>query len=235
MADERVRSGIPGLDEMVGGGYKRGAIMMVAGDSGAGKTTFAMQFLQSGAAKQKEPGMYISFEEERPVLFDNLAPFGWNLEKLEADKRLLFLEYPPQEVDHFMAQEVVIHDAIEESGVSRVVLDSITSFAMLYETEYRRRQDITRLLRKLRKWGCTVLLTSEADVANGIPRARFGVETLADGLVYLYNFRLKGDMRTRALEVVKMRGTAFESRIVPMKFTDSGLAVYPKERVYEGF
>ncbi|MEM3030221.1 MAG: ATPase domain-containing protein [Candidatus Micrarchaeia archaeon] len=232
---ERVRSGIVGLDDLIQGGFREKSIVMVSGDSGSGKSTFAAQFLHAGARSYGDPGMYISFEEPKSLFYENMRGFGFDFEKLEKEKKIAFLEYPPQEIDHFMAQEVIVHDVIDELGIRRVVIDSITSFALLYETAFKRRQEVTRLLAKLRKWGCTVLLTSEcATTPQGMPKPRFGIETVADGLIYLYAIR-KGDARVRALEVAKLRGTDFEPRLIPMRFTKEGIAIYPKEHVYEGF
>ncbi|MEM3399423.1 MAG: ATPase domain-containing protein [Candidatus Micrarchaeia archaeon] len=232
VGDERVKTGIPGLDEIISGGFKRGSIITITGDSGCGKTTFAMQFIWAGITRYNEPGLYVSFEEERDYLFDNLKGYGWNLHELEKQKKLLFYEYPPQEVDRFVNQETLIKDAIDEHGVRRVAIDSVTSLALLYETEHRRREELVRLLGKLRRWNCTIVMTSESTTKAGQPRARFGVETLTDGLIYLYNLR-KGNVRQRALEVIKLRGTNFEQRICPMRFTEKGIAIYPNEQVYE--
>ena len=225
MNEERVKTGIPGLDSLIQGGLNRGSINLVTGDSGCGKTTFAMQFLYYGTVKYREPGIFISFEEPKKLVYKNMLKFGWNLEELEAQKKLAFIEYPTQEVAHFMAQEVLLRSSIEEMGVKRVAIDSITPFALLYETELKRRQEIHKLLAKLRKWGCTIMLTSECDIDRfGEPTARFNIEALADGLVYLYNQR-KEKQRKKALEVVKMRGSEIKPNLYPIKFTKHGIAV----------
>lgn len=229
----RVKTGVPGLDDTLQGGFPAGSTITVTGDSGAGKSTFAMQFLYNGIAQAKEPGLYISFEEEKQRVYEYMKAYGWDFAGMEADKRFVFLEYPPQDVDHFMAQELMIHDMIEEMGIKRVALDSITSFAMLYESEQKRKQEVVKLLTKLRKWGCTVMLVAESQVDHsGVPRAKYGMESLSDGVVYLYNFRKGGDVRVRALEVVKLRGTAFEARLFPLRFTQKGIEIFPDEHVY---
>ncbi len=223
--EPRVRTGVPGLDKMLKGGFPKGSIILVAGDSGAGKSTLAMQFLYHGVNQYKEPGMLISFEEDRGTIAKNMAGFGWDLTSMEKDKKIVVLEYPPQEVGHFMAQEVIIHDAIEEHGVKRVVIDSITTFALMYETEHKKREEVVKLVSKLKRWGCTVLLTSEVKEEPGDEiKARFGLETICDGVVYLYNTKHEGT-RKREVEVYKMRGTAHETNVVPMKFTNAGIAV----------
>jgi KaiC/GvpD/RAD55 family RecA-like ATPase len=224
-ADARVKSGIPGLDKLMGGGFPAGSISLIAGESGTGKTTFGLQFLYSGATQSREAGMLISFEETKDSVAKEMASYGWNLDNAEREKKIVVLEYPPQEVGHFMAQEVIIHDAVEEYGVKRVVIDSITTFALLYETEHKQREEVVKLVSKLKKWGCTVLMTSEVEEEpKGEIKARFGLETVCDGVVYLYNER-HNDERSRQMEIYKMRGTQHESKVVPMKFTNAGISL----------
>ena len=229
----RVKTGMAGLDDTIQGGFPTGSTITVTGDSGAGKSTFAMQFIHNGITQSNEPGLYISFEEEKNRVYEYMKAYGWDFAQLEKDKKFVYLEYPPQDVDHFMAQELMVHDMIDEFGIKRVALDSITSFAMLYESEQKRKQEVVKLLTKLRKWGCTVILVAESHVdASGVPRAKYGMESLSDGVVYLYNFRKGGDTRVRALEVVKLRGTAYEARMFPLRFTSKGIEIFPDEHVY---
>jgi KaiC/GvpD/RAD55 family RecA-like ATPase len=229
---ERVKTGIAGLDEALGGGYPAGSIVSLVGGSGCGKSTFAMQFLQRGITENKESGLYISFEEEKQRYFDYMKNYGWDLAEMERSRKFTFLEYPPQEVDHFLSQELMIHDMIDEMKITRVVIDSITSFAVMYDTPYRKKQETVKLLSKLKKWGCTIMLTAESSVdSEGNPHARFSIEPLSDGVIYLYNIR-KGEQRQRALEVIKMRGTSYEGRMFPMRFTANGVEIYPNERVF---
>ncbi len=210
---------------MLGGGFPAGSIIMAAGESGTGKSTFAQQFLYSGATQSREAGMLISFEETRDQIAKNMTSFGWMLDNAEREKKIVVLEYPPQEVGHFMAQEVILHDAIEEYGIRRVAIDSITTFALMYETEHKQREEIMKLTAKLKRWGCTVLLTSEVvEEPKDEVRARFGIETLCDGVIYLYNTK-KETGRERALEVYKMRGAAHENKLALMKFTNAGISL----------
>ena len=230
----RVKTGIYGLDSLIEGGFTKGSVTTVCGDSGTGKTIFGLQFLYEGATKHDEPGLYISFDEHKRSMFKNMQRFGWDLAQLEKDKKLLIIEYPPYEVDHFATQESSIHDLIDRLGVERMVLDSITPIALLYEGEQNRRQGLLKLIEHIRNWDVTTMLISESmgDISMGTPRSRYGMEFLSDGLIYLYNVRRK-NYRERALEVIKMRGVAHESKVCPMKITSSGMAVYPKQQFFE--
>ncbi|MCX6778177.1 MAG: AAA family ATPase [Candidatus Micrarchaeota archaeon] len=232
MAEEdKVKTGIPGMDEMIEGGFEPRSVVIVAGGPGSGKTTFAMQFLFQGAEKFKEPGLYITFEEQKGMLFKHMKRMGWDFDKLEKDKMISVLEYPPHEVHRFITEGNIIEDIIRENGVQRVVIDSITSLVMLHEDEYKRRMAFLKTMESLRKWGCTCLLTSEAVTSrDGEVKPRFGVEYLADGLIVIHGIR-QGDVMQLALEVTKMRGIAHERRMVPMKITDRGITLYPGQPV----
>ncbi|MFH1448225.1 MAG: ATPase domain-containing protein [Candidatus Micrarchaeota archaeon] len=223
--EPRVKTGVPGLDKMLNNGFPKSSIILVAGESGSGKSTLGMQYLYFGVSHYKEPGMLISFEENKSTISKNMAGFGWDLDSMEKDRKIIVLEYPPQEVGHFMAQEVIIHDAIEEHGVKRVVIDSITTFALMYETEHKKRNEVVKLVSKLKRWGCTVILTSEVEEEpEDEIKARFGFETICDGVIYLYNTKHEGS-RKREIEVYKMRGTAHDTNVAPMRFTNTGIAV----------
>ena len=229
----RIKSGIPGLDDLIEGGFPRGSVITVSGDTGCGKTTFGVQFLHSGATKHDEHGLYISFDEKRRFMYRNMGRFGWDLEKLDKEKKIVFIEYPPFEVDQFLAQEGVIRDLIDKVGVERLVIDSIMPLVLVYGNEREKREGTLRILEKIKTWGCTTLLMSESQGAVlSDSQPKNWVEYLSDGLIYLYNIRRK-NYRERALEVVKLRGVIHETKICPMKIGDAGIEVYPGQQLFD--
>jgi len=227
---EKVKTGIPGLDDLIEGGLEKKSVIVLAGEAGSGKTTFAMQYLYAGAALYKEPGLYVTFEEQKSSLFRHMARMGWDFEKLEQEKKIFVLEYPPHEVDSFINQGNVVEDLIRENGIQRIVIDSVTSLVLLREDEYKRRQALLKTIDSLRKWGATTIMLSEAEMRGERLKVRFGIEYLADGLILIYNIR-KGDARELALEVFKLRGTAHERKLCLMKITSKGIVLYPNQQV----
>lgn len=221
---ERNTTGVPGLDEALQGGFVRGSVTLVSGPVGSGKTTMALQYLMAGA-QSSEPGMFISLDYTRKQLFEQADSFGWDLEALEKKKLFLFLEYPPHEAEHFLSQEMIIRDAIEENGVKRIAIDNVTPIGLFYETEFKQRQETGRLFSKLRAWGATSLVTCETIFdQRGKASARFGVDTLADA-VFLLNIETKDGVYERDLEIVKMRATSTQTRKLPIVFKKNGLSL----------
>ncbi len=227
--EDRVMTGIPGLDELIEGGFRRGQVISCSGTSGSGKTTFAVQFLVNGALMYNEPGLYITLGEQKKQIFANMLRYGWDLKKLEEDKKILFVEYPPYEIEVFLSQEVVIRDSVEMVGVKRLVIDPVSSLLMGYGDEQKRRERLLRLLERLRSLGCTSLMTSESGGIDAeVPLGKFEVELFSDGIIYLYNMRkeAKDARRQRGLEVIKLRGTKHSNKICPIEFTEHGIEVY---------
>jgi len=231
---EKVKTDIPGLDSMIGGGFERKSVIIVSGTAGSGKTILSLQFLYNGATNYNEPGLYVTFEEQKETIFKHMLSFGWDFAQLERERKMVFLEYPPHEVDRFISEGAVIEDMVRDYGIQRVVMDSITSFMLLYNEEYRRRQVFLKTMEILRKWGCTTLLTSEGmGTEDGEVKTRFGVEFLADGLISIHSIK-KGGVKEFALEVVKLRAAPHDMRTNLMKITSQGIEVYPSQPVLSG-
>jgi KaiC/GvpD/RAD55 family RecA-like ATPase len=90
-----VPTGIPGLDELLGGGYPRGRVILITGGPGMGKTLIAMQFLIDGVERFDERGVFVSLEESKYHLFSEMKNFGWDLEKYEKKNQLAIVDASP--------------------------------------------------------------------------------------------------------------------------------------------
>jgi len=228
---ERVKTGIPGLDDVMEGGFRKSSVNLIAGGAGSGKSIFCMQFLVTGIEKYNENGIYISFEENQEKILKDFKRFGWGLEKKIEEGKLVILYYTPEQVQQVLdAGGGTVRDAIESINAQRLVIDSLTAFTLLHENELIRRKTCLHLFDEIHKWGITALMTSEQE-PDPEKHTSTIMEFEVDGVILLYNVR-KGDIRERSLEVFKMRGTHHAAKIFPMKIDNKGIVIFPEETVF---
>jgi len=221
-----ISSGINGFDKISEGGFVEGSVNTIIGESGSGKTIFAMQFIMEGV-KRGETCLYITFEEKKEDFYKNMLKFGWDLGKLENSGKFIFLEYSPEKIKLMLEQGGgEIESLIIEKKVKRLVIDSITSFAMLFENKILKREYIINLFDMLRAWDCTVLVTSFSNISDIKIREVSAAEFEADAII-LMHFPIIKNKRERYLEILKMRGTKHPTDMYPVKI-DKGISIVNK-------
>ena len=228
--NNRVPTAIPNFDKLIEGGFQKESINLIAGGAGTGKTIFAIQFLVNGIEKYNEPGMYITFEERKNKLYKDMLEFGWDLAKYEKDGKFVFLNYKPAQVKKVLVEGGgVIDTIIRESKIKRLVIDSISSFTLLYTEELAKKQAALQLFELISKWGLTAMLTSqdESPYEGTIIAA---LEFEVDGIILMYHVKKKAT-RVRALEILKMRGTRHSEATMHLEITSKGIRINPEELV----
>ena len=230
--ESKVSSGIPGLDELLGGGFEQGGTTLILGDSGSGKTTFLAQFIYNGATQFDEPGVILSFEESNTSIAKHMRGFGFDFKALEEKGLFSSINYRPHEVKKLVDEGGgLIWDTISSIGAKRLAIDSLTSYAMLFDSVYRAREAELGLFELMRKWKCTTLLSADG-LRTDQMKITTGMEFLSDGLIQLHHPRYQAT-RYRALEVYKLRGARHSEKLCPFKFIDGeGLRVYPGETIF---
>ncbi len=226
---DKIATGIPGLDELLGGGIPRKHNVLVCGGPGTGKTTFCMQFLYGGA-KLGEKGMFISLEEEPESIVNNLkATYAWpGFDEHIEKKRVIVTSVEKFNFEHFMD---VVQDLVAEKGLKRVVIDSSTLLKIYFDNPLEFRKNIFNLAGFLKRFDCTSIFTAEFPHMER-KGTTFDLEHfVSDGIIFLYNLE-KGNLRVRACEVVKMRACEHSSKVVPLKMTKQGVVVFPTEQVF---
>lgn len=209
----RVATKIKGFDQLVEGGFPRGSSIMVRGSTGTGKTIFCLQYIYQGAVEGDEPGVYMSFLENKEKIYRHGKRFGWDLKELERKNKISILRYEPHEVASIMEEGGgLLRDDICTIGSRRLVVDSLTAYGMVFENQYQKSESIKELFSLLNNCGTTTLVTMDSDITplDG-HRNEFGF--LTDGIVNFYYLRGKeyckprNFCRIRALEVLKMKDT----------------------------
>ncbi len=229
----RVKSGINGFDELIQGGFERESIVLIVGASGTGKTILSMQFLYSGAALFNEPGVFLSFEEDRDQLYRQATQFGWDFAKLEKEDKFRLLTFKPHQITKILEEGGgQIKDALIEIKAKRIVVDSITAYGLLFRDEYKRREKILEFFNMLRKWGVTSLVICE-DNPEVVEKEEGGIGFISDAVVSLYyeHDKEKG-IRIHSLEVLKMRGTKHTNKVCAINFEKEGITVYPDVEIF---
>ncbi len=220
---ERVPTGIKYLDDILGGGFPKGSSILIAGNPGAGKTTLAATFLYKGAKEYGEPGLYVSFVEDRQSFLNYMRTLGMDFESLEREGLFVFMGVPY--VDIARSLETILFRMLQlarEKGVKRVVIDSISAIAQALKSQERVRAFLhNTFIYGLKKAGdVTTLLV--ADLPYGASTIGLGVEEfVVDGVLVLKVERLKG-LVLRYLELWKMRGTEVGRSIIPFTIGKGG-------------
>ena len=249
---ERVPSGIPGLDELTGGGFISGDVILITGSPGCGKTTFGLQYLYRGAVDYKENGVFVTLEESPARVIRNTWQFGWDIERLVKENRMRIIRADPiaysrcipdrsknktpPHIDLGSVMTETLNKQIEhhvnEIGAKRIFIDSITSLK-ISENEFQVRSVILELIKNLENLECTTILASEI-TPGASTRETFNVEEyLSEVVIRMHTFRSNGN-RVKAIEILKMRGTKHDEMMRPYAIIDSGLVVYPRETVIDG-
>ncbi|HLC50181.1 MAG TPA: ATPase domain-containing protein [Candidatus Nanoarchaeia archaeon] len=238
MADnqERVPTGINGLDELLSGGYIRKSMNLLSGSPGSGKSILAMQFIVNGALKYNEPGVYISFEEDAESLKRNMKNFGWDIEQLEKEGKIAIINISPIDIEPSSGNNTdsgsslgVKYSIVNKIKAKRIVIDSATAYSVLYTDELSKRKAHLELFRMLKEWGCTSLLIAEHDLET---HASSPLDFEVDSITWMYNFK-KEHLRTRAIEIIKMRGSKHSTSTSALEITEKGIAIYPGEPVFK--
>lgn len=221
--------GVEELDEALGGGIQEGYIITLSGPTGSGKTIFASQFLYHGAKSEGEVGLYITMEDDQKRFLKSLSSLKWSIKPLLMSKSIIILDYPPTEIEQLISPSNPIVELVSEFNVKRVVLDSILPLGISTSSMEERERLFLRFIDNVRKWETTTILVSEdtKDIPfNRLPVTSFGMEKHTDGWIHLYYFwdEAKGE-RSRALEILKMRGISHPTKPIPFSITDFGIEI----------
>jgi circadian clock protein KaiC len=221
--------GIPGLDEMLGGGLPVGYSLLVVGPSGSGKTIMATEFLAEGVRKG-EHGVIAAFEKSPSQLIGNkkLYPLVMEGQVGMIDTRSLDLSI-----------DETLHDLIEminRMKAKRVVIDSLSGFELALAPEFSEdfRGSLYRMIAELTGMGVTIFMTSELeDRYTDLRFSPFGSAFLADAIIVQRYVEIAGQFK-RAFSVVKVRGSEHSKDIRLFDITDDGIIVGDALSEYSG-
>ena len=232
MSDERLQTGVPGLDPIVGGGLVPDALYLLKGAPGTGKTTIGLQFLIEGA-KRGEKCLYLGLSETRGQLDALATSFGWSLDGIEIhnmrrrgeteEKRAAYTVFSPSEVElEEIAQEIM--EQVDRVQPVRLVLDSLSEIRLLAEDPFRYRREVLTLSDQITQRQCTGLLIDvEAEGNQGVV-----AETLVSGVIVLDQLSPEYGGERRRIRVRKLRASESVGGYHDMAIAKGGVQIFPR-------
>jgi len=220
-ATERISTGVRGLDAMLGGGVWRGTTTLLAGPSGAGKTTIGLQFALEGT-RLGEPTLYMNFQENPSQLMRTIRNLGVDLEDAQSHGLDLVYASPVElQIDSII---VDMFRRIRQRGVRRLVIDALGDLATAATDPQRLHDYLYALVQHFAVSTITSVLNFETSgnviSAQGTQHA---TSYLSDNIVLL---TVDGEERTRrAIRILKTRGSAHDMRVREVEISAAGLAI----------
>jgi circadian clock protein KaiC len=219
---ERMPTGIPGLDEMIEGGLPVPSLTLLAGDAGAGKTTFCMQFLCKGA-DQGETGLYfLTYGGPLDSLFEFVSTYDF-VKRKYLGREICWIELEEKVERAKRAEDILdaIQQEIEKLGPKRIVIENLSDLKGELKGDYRR--FILKLSHLIKAQKAVALVTGDA-----LPRMPYPAEIahVADGIILLQNEEINL-ARRRSIEILKMCGTSHHLGKHALDISVKGLTVYP--------
>jgi len=224
----RLATGVPRLDEMLGGGLPSGYSLLVAGPSGSGKTILATAFLKAGVLKG-EPGVIVAFEQTRSQ--------SWNRtldDMIRAGQiGLINTRSPDLSIDEIVQHLIRL---IHQMNATRVVIDSLSGFELAIAPTFREdfRESLFRMVAVLSGLGVTVLMTSELeDRYIDLRFSPYGSAFLTDAIIVQRYIEVESCLQ-RVMSVVKVRASVHSTEIRRFEITDDGIVIGNPVSEFEG-
>ncbi len=229
----KAKTGIPGLDDVLAGGYARGHMYLLEGEPGAGKTTVGLQFLLAGA-QGGERSLYITMSETEAELREGAASHGWSLdggievcellppESLLAGEQHQSLLYASDlELGETTNQ---IFEAVKRVNPSRLVIDSLSEIRLLAQSSLRYRRQILTIKHYFARLGTTVLLLDDL-TSDATDKT---VHSIAHGVIRLEDIAPAYGAERRRMRVVKYRGQKYRGGFHDLTINTGGVKVFPR-------
>jgi circadian clock protein KaiC len=226
---ERVKTGILHLDELIGDGFPKNHLILLAGCAGTGKTIFSTQFIYNGAVEHNERGVYTILEEDASTLKRNMKTLGYDLERLEREGKARIIDVESLKGVGLSSNIQYITEAVAKMRAQRLVIDSLSALLTACEERFDYRALMHFFYRLLKNYNCTAILT--CSIPTGQTTLGLGIEEfVADALLILDNVQEDSELKRRIL-IQKMRGTNHTRKWHNVLVTEQGMEIVPFAQV----
>ena len=234
MGNERVKTDVKGLDDMLNGGFLPQSANLIEGPPGTGKTTLGMQFIYNGIQYHDEPGLILTFEEFPQQYYRDAESFGWDFRRLESEGKLKVIMTSPG-VSRSEAESVGgrIETLAREMGARRILVDSISHFDQMADDAIELRSVVFGFINALKREGLTSVLTRESPVLLGGEEEKHSIAYVVDSYIMLRYVEIESAIR-KALLVLKLRGSDHAKDIRQFQITDHGIEIMSRFEGQEG-
>jgi KaiC/GvpD/RAD55 family RecA-like ATPase len=224
--EERITTGIKELDEMLGGGLLPKQVIVIAGPPGAGKTIASLQFIYANANLGKKC-LFISATDDEASIIENSLRFGWDFRPYLQSEQLVLKTMKLIEVEAGLASNILeqIPMIIKDARAEIVVIDSITEFQDMCQSEFERKGRTMDLRWTIKEIGGTAILTAEASTGSGI--TKYGIaEYVSDGVILQSRFTSE-DLSEflHVIQIIKMRWIDHSKELRAYKITPKGIEI----------
>ena len=247
----KIRTGVDGLDSLIGGGFPPDSAVLVSGTPGTGKTILSLQFIAEGARKYGERGIYITFEERKEKIREQARQFGWDFEGLEKKGLIKVMSISKLSLGQIFSE---MQSAIKEFRPRRLAIDSLTYIALSAHSRQRLvelektptdeaifgneprtsaaigwdslvvRKTVMDLVQFLQENRICAILTSEISKNSEWYSRDTLSEFACDGIILLRSTAIGSDLN-RSLEVVKMRNAKIKGGAYGFDFYKNGIEI----------
>ena len=208
---ERISTEIKGMDDMLQGGFFKGTVNVVSGNSGTGKTIFGTQFLYEGAKKGEKGLCIITSEESKSLVREMKTSFGWDLKDMEQQGLITFVDITDPSLRLQKSVEIapseliksfkkLVESKIEKEKPQRIFVDSIEALFLAIESNYKLRTMVDDVFGVFRSHGVTTVVT--VGTLFGLNDV---VEYGADSVIKLERFKTVSNLQS-SIYVLKMSG-----------------------------
>lgn len=230
VSNERISTGVKGVDKMTKGGFIRGSSILISGSSGTGKTILGTQFIMDGLLKN-EPGLIVSFEEDMEQIRANSNMLKWNLQEFE-NKNLLkiisTLEYDAYEL------ALQIEETIDTMKTKRLLVDGIGRLQRLLPLYAQLPEYIGTITNIVKSKNVTAIYTNETSNLTGATQITgMGISPFLDAVILLRYVEIKSEMR-KAISLLKMKGSDHDKEIREIVISNNGAEIKLPFSEYSG-